>query len=188
MPPCWPPSGRSSPGRARFRLVGCRLRPTGATESGRPGVAARHRHRLQRDRHRQHLPDVDRRPQAELALLHKTGAIRRQVVWFIAAESLVLTLIGIVLSAVVSCLALGGLYMALAGETGSVSIILPLPLVGAILAGCMFIAVLTSTLPAWYSSGPGATRPAASKGDHGPLPGSLGCCAPCRAPKLCQVL
>lgn len=95
----------------------------------------------------------------ELALLHKTGAIRRQVVWFIAAESLVLTLLGIVLSAVVSCLVLGGLYLALTGEVGSVSIVLPWPLVGAILAGCVLIAVLTSTLPAWFRLRPVAGEP-----------------------------
>ena len=46
---------------------------------------------------------------SELALLHKTGAIRRQVVWIIAAESMVLTLIGIAASAVVSGLVLGSL-------------------------------------------------------------------------------
>lgn len=39
---------------------------------------------------------------SELALLHKNGAIRRQIVWFVVAESLVLTLIGIAASAVVS--------------------------------------------------------------------------------------
>jgi putative ABC transport system permease protein len=90
----------------------------------------------------------------ELALLHKTGAIRRQIVWFIAAESLVLTLIAIAASAVVSGLVLGSLYAALTGATGSVSIILPWPLVGAILAGCVVIAILTSTLPACWR-GPG---------------------------------
>jgi putative ABC transport system permease protein len=89
---------------------------------------------------------------SELALLHKTGATRRQIVWFIAAESLVLTLLGIVLSAVVSCLVLGCLSLALAGEVGSVSIVLPWPLVGAILAGCVLIAVLASTLPACFRS------------------------------------
>jgi putative ABC transport system permease protein len=93
-----------------------------------------------------------RRP--ELALLHKTGAIRRQIAWIVAAESLVLTLTGIVLSAVVSGLVLGGLYVALTGEVGSVSIILPWPLIGAILAGCVAIAVLTSTLPAWFQLRP----------------------------------
>jgi putative ABC transport system permease protein len=98
---------------------------------------------------------------SELALLHKTGAIRRQIVWFIAAESLVLTLIAIVLAAVVSGLFLGSLYLALTGEIGSVPIILPWPLVGAILAGCVAIAILTSTLPAWFQLRPGASRPAA---------------------------
>ena len=87
---------------------------------------------------------------SELALLHKTGAIRRQIVWFIAAESLVLTLIAIVLSAVVSGIFLGSLYLALTGEIGSTSIVLPWPLVGAILAGCVVIAILTSTWPAWF--------------------------------------
>jgi len=87
---------------------------------------------------------------SELALLHKTGAIRRQIVWFTAAESLVLTLIGIVLSAVVSGLILGGLDVALTGEVGSVSVILPWPLAGAVVGGCMLIAVLASTLPAWF--------------------------------------
>jgi hypothetical protein len=71
---------------------------------------------------------------------------------FVAAESLVLTLIGIILSAVVSCLILGGLYVALSGEAGSVSVILPWPLVGAIVAGCMVIAILASTLPPWFQS------------------------------------
>lgn len=91
---------------------------------------------------------------SELALLHKTGAIRRQIVWIVAAESLVLTLTGIALSAVVSGLVLGGLYVALTGEVGSVSIILPWPLVGAILAGCVVIAILTSALPAWFQLRP----------------------------------
>ncbi|HEY3871767.1 MAG TPA: ABC transporter permease [Actinocrinis sp.] len=88
---------------------------------------------------------------SELALLHTTGAVRRQVVWIVAAESLVLTLIGIVLSAAVSGLVLGGLYAALAGQTtGSVPISLPWALIGTILGGCVVIAVLTSTVPAWF--------------------------------------
>jgi putative ABC transport system permease protein len=87
---------------------------------------------------------------SDLALLHKTGAIRRQIVWFITAESLVLTMVAIALSAIVSGLVLGGLRGALASGAGSVPIILPWPLVGAILAGCVVIAVLTSALPAWF--------------------------------------
>ncbi|HEY1665483.1 MAG TPA: FtsX-like permease family protein [Trebonia sp.] len=96
---------------------------------------------------------------SELALLHKTGAIRRQVVWFIAAESLVLTLLGIVLSAVVSGLVLGSLYLALTGEVGAVSIVLPWPVVGAILAGCVLIAVFASTVPACFRLRSGAGEP-----------------------------
>jgi putative ABC transport system permease protein len=91
---------------------------------------------------------------SELALLHKTGAIRRQIVWIVAAESLVLTLTGIVLSALVSGLVLAGLFVALTGEAGSVSLTLPWPLLGAILAGCVVIAVLTSTWPAWFQLRP----------------------------------
>ena len=95
---------------------------------------------------------------SELALLHKTGAIRRQVVWFIAAESLVLTLAGIAASVVVSGLVLGGLWAALTGEVGAVSLVLPWPLIGAILAGCMLIAMLTSALPAWFQFRPRRRR------------------------------
>jgi putative ABC transport system permease protein len=99
---------------------------------------------------------------SELALLHKTGAIRRQVVWFIAAESLVLTLAGIAASVVVSGLVLGGLWAALTGEVGAVSLVLPWPLIGAILAGCVLIAMLTSALPAWFQFRPRRRRPAES--------------------------
>jgi putative ABC transport system permease protein len=86
---------------------------------------------------------------SELALLHKSGAIRRQITWFITAESLVLTLIAIALSAVVACLVLGGLHLAVDREVGAVPVVIPWPAVGAILAGCLVIAVLTSALPAW---------------------------------------
>ena len=80
--------------------------------------------------------------------------VRRQIVWFVATKSLVLTLTGVVLSAVVSGLILSTLYVALTGEIGSVPIVLPWPLVGAILAGCVVIAILTSTLPAWFQFRP----------------------------------
>jgi putative ABC transport system permease protein len=87
---------------------------------------------------------------SELALLNKTGAVRRQIVWFIAAESMALTLIGIALSAAISGLTLASLCIAIAGQAGSVPTTLPWPLIGAILAGCVLIAVLTSALPAWF--------------------------------------
>ncbi|MGH3262036.1 MAG: ABC transporter permease, partial [Trebonia sp.] len=91
---------------------------------------------------------------SELVLLHTAGATRRQIAWIVAAESLVLTLTGIVLSVVVSGLVLGGLYAALAGEIDSPSVVLPWPLVGATLVGCMVIAILTSALPAWLQFRP----------------------------------
>ena len=96
---------------------------------------------------------------SELALLHNSGAIRRQITWYITAESLVLTLIAIALSAVVSCLVLGGLHLALGSEVGAVPVVVPWPTVGAILAGCVVIAVLTSALPAWCQLRP-RRRPA----------------------------
>jgi putative ABC transport system permease protein len=91
---------------------------------------------------------------SELALLHNTGATRRQIVWFITAESLTLALIGIALSAVISGLILGSLYPALTGHADSVPIILPWPLARAILAGCVVIAILTSALPTWFQLRP----------------------------------
>ena len=87
---------------------------------------------------------------SELALLHKIGAIRRQIVWIVAVEALMLTLIGIALSAIASGLVLGGIHVALTGEVGSIPITLPWALIGAVLAGCVFIAMLTSTLPVWF--------------------------------------
>jgi len=86
---------------------------------------------------------------SELALLHNSGAIRRQITWFITAESLVLTLIAIALSAAVCCLVLGGLHLAIDGEVGAVPVVIPWPSVAAILAGCVVIAVVTSAVPAW---------------------------------------
>jgi putative ABC transport system permease protein len=106
-----------------------------------------------------------RRP--ELELLRKTGAIRRQVVWFIAAESLALALAGVAASAVVSGLVLGGLWAALADQAGAdqagaAALVLPWPLIGAALAGCVAIAVLASALPAWFQLRPRRrSRPAA---------------------------
>lgn len=91
---------------------------------------------------------------SELTLLHMTGATRRQIAWFSAAESLVLTLLGIAASAVISGLTLASTYVALAGEVGSVPVTLPWPLVGAILAGCAAIAVLASAGPAWFQFRP----------------------------------
>lgn len=85
----------------------------------------------------------------ELTLLRLAGALRRQVVWFVTAESLVLTLAGIVLSAAVSALVVGGVDMALRGEAGSVPVVFPWRPAGAIIAVCAAIAVLTSAGSAW---------------------------------------
>jgi hypothetical protein len=47
-----------------------------------------------------------------------------------------------------------GLCLALNGKVGFVSIILPWPLAGAILAGCVVIAILVPALPAWFQFRP----------------------------------
>jgi putative ABC transport system permease protein len=86
----------------------------------------------------------------ELALLHKTGATRRQIVWFVGAESLALALIGLALSAAVSASVLGSVLLALAGETGSATLRLPWPTAGALCAACTALALLASTVPAWF--------------------------------------
>jgi putative ABC transport system permease protein len=87
---------------------------------------------------------------SELALLHNTGATRRQVVWFVGAESLAITAIGLVLSAVIAGLVLLGIELALAGETGSAAIRLPWPTLGVLCAACVVLAAGTSTVPAWF--------------------------------------
>jgi hypothetical protein len=80
------------------------------------------------------------------------------VIWFITAESVALTLIGLLLSAAVAILVLGGVYIALAGKA---PIAAPWPLVAAILAACVLIAALTTSLPAWLQFRP-RHRPAGS--------------------------
>jgi putative ABC transport system permease protein len=85
----------------------------------------------------------------ELVLLRKTGATRRQVVWFIGAEALALTLSGVFLSAMISVLVLGGLCVALASAGSPVPVVLPWPLIGAIAGGCVVISVLSSSVPVW---------------------------------------
>ena len=94
------------------------------------------------------MSTAGRRP--ELALLRRIGAIRRQTVWIVTAESLVLTLIGIGLSILVAALVIGSLCIALIAQVGAVSIVLPWPLIAAILTGCVAIAMLSSTVPAWF--------------------------------------
>jgi putative ABC transport system permease protein len=87
-----------------------------------------------------------RRP--ELALLRLAGATRRQIAWIIAAESLVLTFAAVAISAAISCLVLGGLWVAFARAAGFTPIVLPWPLIGAITGGSALIGVVASTLPA----------------------------------------
>jgi putative ABC transport system permease protein len=64
-----------------------------------------------------------RRP--ERALLRLTGATRRQIAWFTAAESLTLSAAAVAVSAVVAVLVLGGLWVAFARAAGFAPIVVP---------------------------------------------------------------
>jgi putative ABC transport system permease protein len=83
----------------------------------------------------------------ELALLRLTGATRRQIAWITAAESLALTFAAVAVAAAISGLVLGGLWVAYARAAGSTPIVLPWPLIAAIIGASALIGVAASTLP-----------------------------------------
>jgi putative ABC transport system permease protein len=84
---------------------------------------------------------------AELALLRLTGATRRQVAWIVAAESLALTFVAVAVSAAISGLVLGGLWVAFARAAGSTPIAVPWLLIAVITGACALIGVVASALP-----------------------------------------
>jgi putative ABC transport system permease protein len=84
---------------------------------------------------------------AELALLRLTGATRRQIAWIITAESLALTFAAVAVSAAVSGLVLGGLWVAFARAAGATPIAVPWLLIGVITGASALIGVVASTLP-----------------------------------------
>lgn len=86
---------------------------------------------------------------SELRLLNLSGATRRQIVWVVGSEALLLTLVGIILSALVSAVVLGVIYGTLTQAVGSTPLVLPWSLLGGIIGACALIAVLTSAVPAW---------------------------------------
>ena len=97
----------------------------------------------------------------ELALLRLTGATRRQIAWIVAAESLALTFAAVAVSAAISGLVLGGLWVAFARAAGFTPIVLPWPLIGMITGASALIGVVASTLPViiWPAGRPRPHRP-----------------------------
>jgi putative ABC transport system permease protein len=93
-----------------------------------------------------------RRP--ELGLLRLTGATRRQIVWIVAAESLVLTIAGVAASAAISGLVLGGLWVAFARAAGFTPIVLPWVPIVVVAGASALIGVVASTLPVLLFKGP----------------------------------
>jgi putative ABC transport system permease protein len=91
----------------------------------------------------------------ELALLRLTGATRRQVAWIVAAESLALTFAAVAVSAAISGLVLGGLWVAVARAAGFTPIAAPWLLIGIITGAAALIGVVASTLPVLGSTRPG---------------------------------
>jgi len=95
----------------------------------------------------------------EWALLRLTGATRNQITGIIIAEALVLTLIGIALSAAVSAVVLGALPVALARAGAATPLILPWPLLAAVAGGAALIGVLSSAIPGWLQFRSAAASP-----------------------------
>jgi putative ABC transport system permease protein len=91
----------------------------------------------------------------ELALLRLTGATRRQIAWFVAAESLALTVAAVAASAVISVLVLGGLWVDFARAAGSTPIVVPWLPIAMISSVSALIGVVASTLPVLGSRRPG---------------------------------
>ena len=86
-----------------------------------------------------------RRP--ELALLRLSGATRRQIAWIISAESLALTFAAVAVSAAISGLVLGGLWVAFARAAGSTPIVVPWLLIAIITGASALIGVVAAALP-----------------------------------------
>jgi putative ABC transport system permease protein len=82
----------------------------------------------------------------ELAALSLAGATRRQVLWFVAAESLVVTVLGAIVAAGAALCVLLVQRIALAGLIGGFPVALPWPQAGAVAAACAVIGVLAATI------------------------------------------
>ncbi|WP_026410872.1 ABC transporter permease [Actinomadura oligospora] len=87
----------------------------------------------------------------EIAALNMAGATRRQTLRFIAAESLMVVLIGLVLSSAATAAVLAGQWAALDTLVGGTSLHIPWLAILEITALCAATAVAAATLPAWQT-------------------------------------
>ncbi|MGQ5264011.1 FtsX-like permease family protein [Micromonospora sp. ZYX-F-536] len=87
---------------------------------------------------------------ADLRLIRLAGATRRQVLWLVTAESALVVLIGAVLGGAVAFAGLLSIRAGLAEQVGAtVDLVVPWPVIGAVVGLCLLLAVLASVLPTW---------------------------------------
>jgi len=93
------------------------------------------------------LAAVGRAP--DLRVLRLTGATRRQVIGFVAAESALVVLIGAVLGGVVAFVALLSIRAGLSKQVGApVELVMPWPVIGGVVGLCLLLAVVAGVVPA----------------------------------------
>ncbi|MBT2510056.1 ABC transporter permease [Streptomyces sp. ISL-98] len=92
----------------------------------------------------------------DLAVLRLAGATKRQVLWLITTETLVVVGVGAVLGLAVTVLNLLGIWGALGVLTIWSPIVIPWSTIGLIVAACATLAVVSAVLPALFAM---RTRP-----------------------------
>lgn len=85
----------------------------------------------------------------ELAVLKLAGATRRQVLGFVAAESVLVVAIGTLVGAAATAVILGAQWATLNRLAGAVPVTVPWTPIGAVALACLGIALAASVLPAW---------------------------------------
>ncbi|MBY8871763.1 ABC transporter permease [Micromonospora sp. PLK6-60] len=86
---------------------------------------------------------------ADLRQLRLVGATRRQVLLTVATESVLVVAVGALLGGVVAWLALQGSMGALREQAGApVALVVPWPVVSAVVAACLLLALAATVLPA----------------------------------------
>ncbi|KKK04830.1 FtsX-like permease family protein [Micromonospora sp. HK10] len=89
---------------------------------------------------------------ADLRLIRLAGALRRQVIWLVTAESALVVLIGALLGGAVAFVGLLSIRAGLAEQVGvPVDLVVPWSVVGGVVGLCLLLAVLASALSAWRS-------------------------------------
>ncbi|MFF4752417.1 FtsX-like permease family protein [Streptomyces sp. NPDC002514] len=87
----------------------------------------------------------------DLAVLRLAGATRRQVLRLVGAEALLVVAVGALLGLAVTGLNLAGMWGALALLSGRTTIELPWAAIGATVAACTALAVLSAVAPAGFA-------------------------------------